>query len=264
MTSIVAWAGVDSRGPASVYIASDSRISWGTTHRWDHGRKTFASATAPYVFGYSGDVLFPSMALPIVLEQLASGVIAVNPRSSFGEIGNQIRQLWLTYPQQEHRDFSIVMAGRTGEAMAATFAVAVMTFKAADGTWEVREESMPATSSTLLVEGSGSSAIRAAEQLWSESAHANTSRAVFSAFCESMRHGSDPLTGGGPQLVGLHRIGTGRTFGVIYDGRRYLSGAIVGRAGAATSTIKWFNELFERCDGERMVKLSDAQSHSSR
>jgi hypothetical protein len=264
VTSIVAWAGIDSRGPASVYIASDSRISWGATHRWDRGRKTFASAALPYVFGYSGDVLFPSMALPIVIEQIASGVIPNHPRSAFGEVGNQIRRLWLEYPQEEHRDFSIVMAARTGEKMAARFFVAVMTFRASDGSWEVREEPMPATSASLLVAGSGASEIRSAERLWQASAHANTSRAVFSAFCESMRGGVDPLTGGGPQLVGLHRIGSGRTFGVIYDGRRYLAGSLVDREGAATSTTSWFNELFERFDGERLTRLADAQPHLSR
>jgi hypothetical protein len=53
-------------------------------------------------------------------------------------------------------------------------------------------------------------------------------------------------------------------FGVVYDGRRYLSGSIVGRAGAATSTTHWFNEVFERSDGERMARLADAQRHLPR
>lgn len=264
MTSLLAWAGIDSRGPASLYIASDSRISWGRSHKWDNGRKTFASSHAPYAFGYCGDVLFPSMALPIVLEQLAAGALAASPRSAFGEIGDQIRQLWLTYPEQEHRDFSIIMAARTGEGMRARFILSLLTFQLSDGTWETRDLEMPSTSSSLIIGGSGSSEIRAAENLWQEGAQANTSRAVFSAFCESMRGAGDPLTGGGPQLVGLHRIGTAKNFGVVYGGNRYLSGARIHGQRAGSSTTQWFNELFERVDGRRTTRLAGAQRHVAR
>lgn len=264
MTSIVSWVGVDPRGPASVYIASDSRISWGTSHIWDNGRKTFASATHPYIFGYCGDVLFPSMVLPVVQEHLASGAITTEPRSMFGEVGSLIRRLWMQYPHEEHRDFSIIMAARLGEKMAARFYVAMMTFNAKTQTWHLREEDMPKVSSLLIHAGSGAEEVIAAETLWQASAHAGTSRAAFSAFCESMRLGADPHTGGGPQIVGLRRIGNGMTFGVVYDGLRYLSGAVVGREAAASSTIDWFNELFERVDGTRMRRLPDAQRHRTR
>ena len=36
MTLLVAWTGIDSRGPASVYIATDSRLSWGKQSFFDH------------------------------------------------------------------------------------------------------------------------------------------------------------------------------------------------------------------------------------
>lgn len=264
MTSIVSWVGVDDRGPASVYIASDSRISWGNSHIWDNGRKTFASATHPYIFGYCGDVLFPSMVLPVVQEHLASGAIALRPRSMFGEVGSLIRRLWRQYPQQEHRDFSIIMAARLGDKMAARFFVAVMVFNAETQAWHLREEEMPEVSSSLVHDGSGAEQIVAAETLWQASAHAGTSRAMFSAFCESMRTGADPHTGGGPQLVGLRRIGTGMTFGVTYDGARHLSGAVVSKESAAASSVEWFNELFERVDGARMGRLKNAQAHLAR
>lgn len=264
MTSIVSWVGVDHRGPASIYIASDSRITWGTSHIWDSGRKTFASATHPYIFGYCGDVLFPSMVLPVVLEHLAAGAIATSSRSMFGEIGNLIQRLWMQYPHQEHRDFSIIMAARRGEKMAARFHLAVYAFDAASQAWHRREEDMPEMSSSLVHAGSGVREILAAETLWQASEHAGTSRAVFSAFCESMRTGADPNTGGGPQLVGLRRIGTGMTFGVVYDGHRHLSGTVVSKVIAASTSIDWFNELFERADGSRMSRLKDAQPHRPR
>jgi len=139
-----------------------------------------------------------------------------------------------------------------------------MTFRASDGTWGVREVEMPPASASLLVGGSGSTEIRAAEHLWQESTHANTSRAVFSAFCESMRGAVDPLTGGGPQLVGLHRIGNAKTFGIVYRGKRYLSGSQIQKQSATASTTQWFNELFERVDGGRIGRLPEAQRHQPR
>ena len=72
MTSFVAWVGVDARGPASIYLASDSRISWvdpdKTFETWDYGRKLFASKKYPEIFGYFGDTLFPSQMLGQVLD----------------------------------------------------------------------------------------------------------------------------------------------------------------------------------------------------
>ena len=67
MTSLVAWVASDSHGPASLNLASDSRISWtagrSVVHHWDHGKKVFASATSPVIVGYVGDVLFPDARL---------------------------------------------------------------------------------------------------------------------------------------------------------------------------------------------------------
>ena len=61
MTSLLAWVGVDSRHLSSIYLASDSRISWGDVANWDFGRKLFASTKYPEIIGYVGDVLFPSL-----------------------------------------------------------------------------------------------------------------------------------------------------------------------------------------------------------
>lgn len=204
------------------------------------------------------------MVLPAIFEQLAAGAVSAQPRSAFSEIASLIRRQWLSYPEQEHRDFSIIIGARLGDGMSARFELAVLTFRASDQTWDLRQVPMPAASASLQVAGSGASQIRAAEDLWRESVHANTSRAVFSAFCESMRGSEDPLTGGAPQLVGLHRKGNGKNFGVVFDGRRYLSGTLIGRQSAAMSTTQWFNELFERVDGGRMGRLPEAQRHLPR
>lgn len=75
MTSVVVWAGVDARAVASVYIGTDSLISWGNVSTWDQGRKTFACVSQPHIFGYWGDVLFPALALPLIAERIDNQVL---------------------------------------------------------------------------------------------------------------------------------------------------------------------------------------------
>ena len=65
-------------------------------------------------------------------------------------------------------------------------------------TSELREEPIPPSSASLVIGGSGAASSEPPNTFWQESAHANTSRAVFSAFCESLQRGGDPLTGGAP------------------------------------------------------------------
>lgn len=263
MTTVVAWAGVDQRKVSSIYIASDSRITWGDSHLWNQGRKTFAASQTPHIFGYWGDVLFPAIALPTVIDELATGIIGYR-RSDFGDIGDSIRRLWTDYPKQEQRDFGIVMATRRRESMNSVFEMAIMTFQAATDTWDLREIDMPPISARLHVAGTGTDEVRKAEHLWDHSREGGTSRAVYSAFSEALDQGIDPYSGGGPQLVGLRRIGPGIRFGTVYRGTRYLAGARVTQKAAHAANVEWFNELFERVDGGRAKRLPDAQRHIPR
>ena len=53
MTMLASWVGIDTHGPASAYIISDSRISWNEQENFDHGKKVFASKNYPELFGYA-------------------------------------------------------------------------------------------------------------------------------------------------------------------------------------------------------------------
>lgn len=75
MTLLVSWVGVDPRGPASAYIATDSRISWSEENVFDYGRKVFALDNHPDIFGYVGDVLFPSIVLTQIAEMADTGLL---------------------------------------------------------------------------------------------------------------------------------------------------------------------------------------------
>lgn len=47
MTLLSSWLGVDSRHPSSIYILSDSRISWGDKTKFDYGKKVFGCKNSP-------------------------------------------------------------------------------------------------------------------------------------------------------------------------------------------------------------------------
>jgi hypothetical protein len=93
---------------------------------------------------------------------------------------------------------------------------------------------------------------------WEESHAGGTSRAVFSAFCDSLQSGNDPLSGGPPQLIGLWRKSPPQTFGVIWQGRRYFYG-LEASAPATQDGVRWFNELSEVCDAETLARKEGAQ-----
>lgn len=264
VTTIASWAAVDSRGVSAIYIASDSKITWGSSGSWSQGRKTFASQREAFVFGYWGDVVFPALALPVVVEQLDNSLIAVNPSRPYGAIGNVIRTLWLDYPVMHRHDLGILMAHRLGVGMRSVFSLSVLFYEAQVNKWTRRSIPMPPRSAELTIAGSGAANVRSARKLWEESRQGGTSRAIFGAFSEALAEAADPLSGGGPQLVGLHRQGAGKSFGLVYEGERYFSGRRISKREASQGNVGWFNELFERVDVRSMRRLSGAQRHMPR
>lgn len=75
MTMMASWVACDTHGISSAYIVSDSRITWDKMIYYDYGKKVFASSLYPELFGYAGDVLFPSIVLSQILELIDSGVL---------------------------------------------------------------------------------------------------------------------------------------------------------------------------------------------
>lgn len=264
MTSIVSWVGVDQRQPSSLYIASDSRITWDGGDPWDHGRKCFASAVRPHIFGYWSDVLFPALSLPTIMQRIDEGFLG-NDRPEIGQNAYEsLRSLWATYPKRQKRSFGILHGFRVHEGMDSKFRLTVSTYDAAKDKWAYAETQMPGSSSLLQIHGSGGTSIRLASAQWETSKAAGTSRAAFSAFTEALRTGADPLSGGGPQLVGLYRKGPGKTFGTVIQNRRFFAGTPVSRDSPWNDNVEWRNELFERVSGETAKRVDGAQVHADR
>ncbi len=261
MTSLVSWVGVDQRGPSSIYIATDSRVSW-ETHQsvWDFGRKVFASRTRPEVLAYVGDVLFPSLILGQIVDIIDDGRAIGNegtPENRFEWIKSVVRESFEQFPSHAQNSFRIAYATRTGEKMGSEFHFFWLKW---DGEWSSGQYEIPITSDTVAVWGTGRNSICRWKQRWDSSIQRQTSRAIFSALCDSLDHGYDPRSGGAPQLVGIYRIDIARTIGIIHQGRPYIFGLPVTPSEHSAGTIEWRNRLFERCNhqGER---LQAAQEH---
>jgi len=260
VTSIVAWAGVDSRAISSLYLASDSRVTWPTGYLWDQGRKTFAAPTSAHIFAYWGDVLFPALAIPVVIQLLEADLIKTKFARPHGAVAKAIRRLWIDYPQKERRNMGILMASRFSEGQESVFSLAAMTFDAKESAWTLTPIEMPSYSARLRIAGSGTKQIKSSSAIWEASSEKGTSRAVFGAFCDALRSGGDPNSGGAPQLVGLHRVGPAKTFGVVVGRNRYFSGAKILKSDASNE-VEWFNEVFERVDGVSKLRVLGAKKH---
>lgn len=265
MTSLVAWVGVDARHTASLYIATDSRVTWSThAGAYDFARKTFAARNSPDVFGYVGDVLFPALLLPTAVE-----LFDMDPRPDDVVIKRQddflaiVEGSWTAVPHDERRDVKIVHGTRSGSGTVSSFGLQVLSYRR-DAGWRQERIAMPTVSSTMTFLGSGATAQRGSYDAWQSSDSANTSRAAFGAFCEGIEGKHDPRSGGAPQLVGLYQEGNGQLFGISWLGRNHLSGAQVPQDLAQQlAGIEWRDRLFQRVTAAHKV-LPGAQRHAPR
>jgi hypothetical protein len=265
MTSLIAWVGVDNRVPTSIYLASDSRITWLKNEQWDYGRKVFASNKYPEIFGYVGDVLFPSQVLSRILNMLDCGMLFKDNFSSLDKVEsiyNIIKRSFSEYPLVKHivNPFTIVYCTRENERMRSVFHCFKFHWDFHKGWSEIQKVDIPSKSGIIDVFGSGSENFRIWNEYWNNTTEKGTSRIAFSSFCDALQSGRDPHTGGAPQLVGIYQIGLGRTFGIIYKKQRYFLGFPV-QEDLNLQILEWRNELFERCHWQTMEIMEGGQKH---
>lgn len=261
MTLIVSWLGVDSRGPASIYLASDSRISWGENSRWDNGRKVFGFKNHPDLLGYCGDVLFPSQVLSQIITLGDEGLLFCENstcKQKFEAIKEKFVQIFQTFPYSEKSiigDYlAVIHASRDNKN---NFSCHVIEWYRGKG-WSGRKLVFSDHSNKLIVLGSGRDEFLVKYEKYWHSSNKKTSRALFHCLCDTLSNIKDSYCGGAPQLVGLYRIENARNYGIIYNKRRYFLGVDISNLNNF-NIVEWRNELFERCDGETMKILPKAQ-----
>ncbi|MCP5084844.1 MAG: hypothetical protein GY948_24420 [Alphaproteobacteria bacterium] len=145
--------------------------------------------------------------------------------------------------------------------MASRFRLWRTRYDAANDRWSDAECELETENSYLAqLDGSGKKLIEKQGLEWVGTNVDGTSRAAIWSFCDALKSGEDPHSGGPPQLVGIWRKGPAQNFGFIWDGKRYFGGLEI-TAGSASNSVNWFNHLFERCDGISGKRLKGAQPH---
>lgn len=255
MTSLAAWPGVDSRGISTLYIIAGSRISWlGSTDRWELGSKVFASLSTPDIFGFYGDVLVPSMVLPILVEGPLLASIS-DARGRHDTLLRALRNSADSLPEVRKGTFGVLHGSRVGSGMESSRLLWHIQWTARSG-WADTQVSLEDVSALTIALGSGERVVTN-HSIAARNELGAFSRSVFTGFCDALVSTEDPFSGGAPQLVGLYRQGNGMHFGTILQGKSYYRG--LDAAQFSLADLEWRNELFERCDsnGER---LDDAQA----
>lgn len=259
MTSLIAWVAVD-RSPSALYFASDSRISWGSLYNWDFGSKLFYVNNYPDIFGYCGDVLFPSQILSRVVALINSNSLFSEHDSSedkFNKIKGVIISAFNSYPKEEPLPFSILHGTRIGNSITCKFELRSLNWDSING-FITKTHTIPNTSSLISSFGSGKKILDENNHFWQKTEIKSTSRSVYIAFCDALKTHKDPYTGGAPQLVTIQRDSSSKPLGVIFDGQQFISGLKVDNH-FNKSVFQWYNECFENCDPDTGLILPWAQ-----
>ena len=265
MTLLVSWAAVDTHGPSAIYIASDSRISWGSSAAYDRGRKVFAFRNSPDILGYCGDVLFPSIALNQIVELADAGLLfgpSFTAKQKFQAIVDKLNDLLAEYPKLHaglaENSLYVVYATRD-EHSKQLFSCNTIAWTARQG-WSGTTASIPTKSDVLFAAGSASGAFKSNYARYRAGPTSGTSRAVFHCFCDTLEASNDTTIGGPPQLVGIIRkpASNACTFGVVHAGQRTFLGAHIDNL-RNFAAVQWRNENFELCDGQTGERIKTAQ-----
>lgn len=265
MTLLVCWAGIDTHGTSSLYMAADSRISWTSPTHFDYARKVFACSNWPDILGYCGDVLFPSIALGQIVELADAGLLfseGFSPKQKFQAIVDKLNDLFRQYPAfhsgLSENSLSVIHGSRDPRNNKLFFS---HTIRWSEGRgWYGEEMAMPEVSDVLFSLGTGAKEFNDRFNCYRDGPTKDTSRAVFHCFCDTLAHTIQQTVGGAPQLVGIIRKpqSTAITFGVISKGKRTFLGAHIDNL-RNFDKIPWRNENFELCNGATMQKLPQAQ-----
>lgn len=266
MTTLVAWFAADGRGASSIYLASDSRVTWTRgSGRWDAARKLFACRRSPDIFGYCGDVLFPSQALGQITELADEGLLfnaGATAASRHASVLAAIDGSLGFGRSAPINAFTLVHVARDASGLSSAFKVWTTSVgkRGVGADTLCSEMSGPAAGSSrrLLALGSGANGYVEEAIRWSASAQANTSRGCFTALYDVLARGEDDKSGGAPQLAGLYRVGNGRAFGIVHDGQRYFNGQPVPQLRDYCA-VEWRDETFQRINGNTLALVHRAQ-----
>lgn len=268
MTLLASWVAVDSRKPSAIYIVSDSKITWGNKGEYKYGRKVFASLTSPNIFGYCGDVLFPTIFLSQLVSLIDAGLIIKTEwtyRKKTAAIIKYLKETLSTYPYRKgdnimRDELEIIYGTRDKDS---TFHCVDIKWSKHNNMWTFQSLPMERQSYQLRITGSGKFEFKKKYEEYIQNKGMRTSRAMFQTFCDTLKNIKDKHCGGAPQLVGIYSKpnSPARNYGIIYKNHRYALGLLVDACkNMNADTIEWRNELFEICNPKSMNRREGAQA----
>ncbi|MBY7822145.1 hypothetical protein [Vibrio furnissii] len=259
MTTLVAWVACDGSKQASVYLASDSRLSWEDKGHWDLGRKIFPSEKYPDILGYCGEALFCSQQLSQIITYIDScrtfeGCKDPDTRSQM--IYDLIKRSFGPYPKAfSLPNFSVVYLTRREKF---SFCAYVIRWSLKNS-WSIENLSVGNQSSLIIADGSGAGeykVLHSSEVAISD--FGTNSRSYFYALNRFIKRGIDAATGGSPQVACLYNVGAAQKVGVVFNRERYIYGLNIP-ASEYVNDVRWVNETLENCSGIEMQRLLSAQ-----
>lgn len=263
MTTLICWIAHDQEKPSSVYLASDSRLSWSDTEYWDKGRKIFFSNKYPDILGYCGDVLFCSQVISQIMSYVDECNIfdgIHNAKDKIEIIKNVIFDALLDYPiNYSNGIFEINYVTRENKY---DFKIYVLKWDKRTG-WEDSEipiqRYIDKRESLLLMKGTGGIKYRSFyNDHYKDSDLGGYSRSYFMCLDDFLEKNEDVRSGGVIQIAALYNSKTAQAYGVIKNNKRYIYGLEVERVNR-NNNLRWVNEKFENCDITTMQRQEKAQ-----
>jgi len=219
----------------------------------------FVSSRFPDVFGYSGDVQFPTLALRQTLDRIEQGFL-LTPNDNSAErhalICRELETAYRSYPAHGANRSTILHFSRDGSGKHARFSLWKIEWSR-DFPIRSTSLSLPTTSVIGETAGTGWKVLIDRNEEWKKD-QGRTARGIFSSFCDSLESGKDPKSAGPPQLVALYPNFSSRVFGIVWRDQRYLAGALAPD-GAQLDAFEWRNCLCERVDPHTLKRLPGAQ-----
>lgn len=265
MTLLASWVAVDPRGIQSMYMASDSRITWEKQESqlpyYDHFKKLYACKTRPEMFGFCGDVTFMSNIIEQLVNLIDAGVIfkvGYSPELKAKAILHFLEDNYNNYPRGILRlPMELLYCFRMKGGYKARF-YCYRFICAKNGCWELRpvplrQNRNDSNVSYFICEtGSGQDKLKEEINEYIYRKKNGFSRGMFVAFCDALEKSTPKdAYGGPPQLIGLYRKPNSPaiTFGVNYRKKNYYLGQDVDyNANNTLYNIEWRNDLFEIWD----------------
>jgi hypothetical protein len=223
---------------------------------WDNGQKAYASSSMPLILGCVGSGFYGAHIAPRVIgySQAVAGMTE-DLAERVERIGSFTYSAIRSAPATYDTSFELVCAMRSTEG--AEFRIA--SILASRSKVEIRHHAIPEKSGIVHASGSGAEYVHRRFEEWRLSRAADTSRAIYSAFCDALLHPTkDPWSEGPPQLVGIYRIGAGRYFATAWRGQCYFGGIPVSDE---LGDVQCRNELFERCNPNTLQRLKTEKGH---